>query len=172
MSVKHIFLALLTEEELHGYELKQHYDQLLLHETQLNFGQVYSTLLRLERDNLISLRENGSADKKIYAITELGRQELYRWLMEPGKENMVLFDELSYKLAAMQVLSSEGFLQMIAEYKKLLISQMQRLTKKKLETPKEQLGPYLLLERSILKLEADIRWADRCLELLQKGDGI
>ena len=47
MSVKHIFLALLTEGDLHGYELKQHYDQLLLHETQLNFGQVYSTLLRL-----------------------------------------------------------------------------------------------------------------------------
>ena len=90
--------------------------------------------------------------------------------MEPGKESIVLYDELSFKLAAMQVLSSGGFLQMIAEYKKLLISQMQRLTKKKLETPKEQLGPYLLLERSILKLEADIRWADRCLELLQRGD--
>ena len=162
MSVKHIFLALLTEGDLHGYELKQHYDQLLLHETQLNFGQVYSTLLRLERDRLISLRENGGADKKIYAITELGRRELYHWLMEPGKESMVLYDELSFKLAAMQVLSSGGFLQMIAEYKKLLISQMQ--------TPKEQLGPYLLLERSILKLEADIRWADRCLELLQRGD--
>ena len=41
-----------------------------------------------------------------------------------------------YKRQAMQVLSSGGFLQMIAEYKKLLISQMQRLTKKKLETPK------------------------------------
>ena len=76
MSVKHIFLALLTEGDLHGYELKQHYDQLLLHETQLNFGQVYSTLLRLERDRLISLRENWGADKKIYAITELGRREL------------------------------------------------------------------------------------------------
>lgn len=172
MSVKHIFLALLTEGDLHGYELKQQYDQLLLHETQLNFGQVYSTLERMERDGLISLREHEEADKKVYAITEPGRRELRRWLMDPGKDNFVLYDELSFKLTAMQVLNTEEFLGILREYKKLLIGQMQRLTQKKLETPKDQLGACLLLERSILKLEADILWTDRCVEQLEEKEAM
>ena len=173
MSVKHIFLALLTVEDLHGYDLKQRYDSLLLHESELNFGQVYSTLNRLERDGFIALLGNPESEKKVYTITPLGRGELTRWLVSPGKESMVLYDELSYKLAAMDILSQKEFFQILQAYKKQLVKEMQLLTKKKLTLPQGHLGAKLLLDRGILKLEADISWTEKCLELLEKeGDAV
>lgn len=171
MSVKHIFLALLTTENLHGYDLKQQYDQLLLHESELNFGQVYTTLNRLERDGLIELLGSRHTEKKVYAITPLGREELSRWLISPGKESMVLYDELAYKLAAMDVLDGSQLLEILQAYKKQLIKEMQLLTKKKLRLTPDHLGPKLLLDRSILKLEADISWTEKCLERLEKEGG-
>lgn len=171
MSVRHIFLALLTESDLHGYDLKQRYDQLMLHETELNFGQVYSTLLRLKRDGLIVPSEAGEEDdKKTYVITERGRQELQGWLLSPGKESLVMCDPFSYKLAAMQILDTGMFLRIVKEYRKQMMEEMRRLTQKKLGTPKEQTGALLLLDRSILKLEADIVWTGKCLEQLEKEE--
>ena len=43
-------LALLDRTPSHGFALKRRYDDLLGHDRELRFGQVYATLARLERD--------------------------------------------------------------------------------------------------------------------------
>lgn len=166
MAVKHIFLALLTQGSMHGYDLKTSYDALMLHEAELNFGQVYTTLQRLERDGLIVLCVADTEEKKSYALTERGRGELAAWLAAENESSLVLYDELSYKLAAMQVLQPSAFIEAIRAYKKRLLLEMQRLTKKKLA--ETRIGPRLMLDRSILKLEADMLWSDKCLDVLEK----
>jgi len=76
-------LALLDDGPTHGFDLKRRYDALLGQERELKYGQVYSTLQRLERDGLatgIGVEAGGGGERKVYAITEFGVTELSAWL--------------------------------------------------------------------------------------------
>ena len=100
--MRHEFLALLAERPRHGYELgqllKQRLGGLL---PPLNAGQIYTTLQRLERDDLVSsvsVPEDGR-HKRVYAITAGGRIELERWVADalPGTR---LKDDVLYEARA------------------------------------------------------------------------
>src|SRR5213082_2081533 len=73
VSVPTTLLGLLEPEASHGYELKREYDQLFSHNGRpLSFGQLYTTLSRLERDGQIVVdgAEPGEGpERKRYAIT-------------------------------------------------------------------------------------------------------
>jgi DNA-binding PadR family transcriptional regulator len=49
----------------------------------LNAGQVYTTLQRLQRDELVAddaVAQSGRPDKRVYRLTEAGREALQEWL--------------------------------------------------------------------------------------------
>src|SRR5215212_4259224 len=77
-------LALLATGPAHGYELKQameHQFGSVL--PPLNAGQIYTTLSRLERDDLVdddAVEQNGRPNKRVYRLTTKGRDELAQWL--------------------------------------------------------------------------------------------
>src|SRR3954465_3874114 len=79
-------LALLATGPAHGYELKQAIEQrfgAVL--PPLNAGQIYTTLSRLERDELVTddaVEQNGRPNKRVYRLTERGRRELDGWLRD------------------------------------------------------------------------------------------
>ena len=54
MSVPFALLGLLEREPSHGYDLKRDYDSFFGRGKSLPFGQVYSTLSRLVRDDLLA----------------------------------------------------------------------------------------------------------------------
>ncbi|MER5280103.1 helix-turn-helix transcriptional regulator [Streptomyces sp. NPDC002809] len=54
-------LALLAVGPAHGYQLKHEYDALSEHNSRLAYAQVYTTLIRLERDCLIAVTGEGPA---------------------------------------------------------------------------------------------------------------
>lgn len=99
-------LALLDSTPSHGFALKRRYDDLLGHDRELRFGQVYATLARLERDGLadgVGLEPGEGADRKVYAITPDGVAELDRWLTTPqlpGGRPAELFTRVVLALAA------------------------------------------------------------------------
>lgn len=85
-----VSLALLTLLETtgssHGFALKRRYDTLLGRDRELGFGQVYSTLARLERDGLaagVGFEHGGAAERRLYAITDSGLTEINTWLRTP-----------------------------------------------------------------------------------------
>ena len=53
MSVRHALLALLSESPKYGLQLRQEFEESTGEVWPLNIGQVYTTLQRLERDELI-----------------------------------------------------------------------------------------------------------------------
>lgn len=85
MTVGHAFLGLLEGGPQHGYTLKHDYDRWFAEGRSLKFGQVYATLGRLERDGLasVSIESGDGPDRKSYAITPDGVQELDSWLDSP-----------------------------------------------------------------------------------------
>src|SRR5437764_4101463 len=96
MSIKYAMLGLLADRPLHGYELKAAYEAELVPTTQLNYGQVYTTLERLTRDGLVAhevITQAERPDKKVYALTKEGRKELQAWFAAPAQLDLDLRNE-------------------------------------------------------------------------------
>ena len=73
MSVRNGLLALLTTGPRHGYELKKELEDRTGSLWELNVGQVYTTLSRLERDGLVERTVHPVIPPKVeYRLTDLG----------------------------------------------------------------------------------------------------
>src|SRR6266545_55842 len=99
MSLKFGILGLLAEQPLHAYSVKARFQDLLGGSWEVNIGQVYTTLQRLERDGLVEPAESrGDRGRLPYRLTEAGRKALEAWLAEPESEPQQLREEIYLKL--------------------------------------------------------------------------
>ena len=82
-----VVLAMLAKEPTHGYELRARLKQALgpVGE-ELNAGQIYVTLTRLEKAGLVTARPTAGVqerpDRKVYELTAAGQQRVAEWLAE------------------------------------------------------------------------------------------
>ena len=76
MSVTHAFLGLLDGGPQHGYRLKQDYDRWFGEGRSLKFGQVYSTLARLERDGMTPVLAVDGGSLTLTAIVRTNNSKL------------------------------------------------------------------------------------------------
>lgn len=81
-----------------GYDIKQHMDQSTSYFWNENYGQIYPSLAELLDNsdiNLEVIRQDGKPDKKLYRITDQGRETLSQWLSQP-KDYVVDLKKTSY----------------------------------------------------------------------------
>ena len=86
MVIRHALLALLSEGPKHGFQLAQEFEARTGEVWPLNTGQVYTTLQRLERDELVESDdtvENGAQNR--YRLTEAGRSRARRVAAQPSR---------------------------------------------------------------------------------------
>jgi DNA-binding PadR family transcriptional regulator len=86
MSVSRALLGLLEPLPQHGYTLRSRYDEWFGGDRPIKSAQVYSTLQRLARDELVDLvgvEAGEGPDRRVYTITPTGVTELERWLTQP-----------------------------------------------------------------------------------------
>src|SRR3979490_3498260 len=84
VSLKFGVLGLLAEEPLHGYEGKNRFEAMLGQTWEVNIGQVYTTLQRLERDGLVRpVGPRGDRGKLLYELSAEGKKELDQRLAPP-----------------------------------------------------------------------------------------
>ena len=92
MNVRTICLAILNFREATGYEIKKlSTESQYAHFVDASFGSIYPALGKLEADGLVTSREERQAGKpprKVYAITESGREELLDQLSQPPREDV------------------------------------------------------------------------------------
>jgi DNA-binding PadR family transcriptional regulator len=159
MSVPQTLLGLLEREPSHGYDLKRDYDTYFGRGKALRYGQVYATLGRLARDGMVTAGEVESGagpDRKRYAITPTGEQELEAWLAEPIAAETHLQTVLFVKvvLALMLGRSAEPYLD---AQRATHLQRMRELTELK---QTGSLLDALLADHGLFHLEADLRWID------------
>jgi DNA-binding PadR family transcriptional regulator len=157
---------------LHGYELKAAYEE-LVPSTQLNYGQVYATLERLTRDRFVEhekVSQSERPDKKVYALTPAGRQELGNWLTTPTEFDCDLRDETFLKL--MLALRLEGInpFEVLEAERRSAFASLHKVTHARARAVKEaaSLQTVLSLDLAMLRLDAFVKWLDRCEEALKK----
>lgn len=179
MSVKYAMLGILAEKDLHGYELKSSFDEKVGEFWSLNYGQIYTTLDRLEKEELVThdrQSQDRRPDRKIYSITGKGRKELDEWLSAPVKKVRALRDEFFVKLVFMDRDEPGPILELIEKQKALYLKQMNRLTQRKLALKKkpkdaDALLTELLMDAGLFHADADIRWLDLCAAKIKAGMG-
>ena len=166
MAVKHLFLAILSQHPMHGYDLKNTFEQLVSEQWSLNFGQVYTTLTRLERDGLVSVeevRQEEKPDKKIYSLTMEGQEQLNKWLKQEPNWN-VFQDEISFQLAAIELIEKDKAVFLLEEYRTYLLKLIRELVVKKAAIKDESSMMAWIFERNIMRAEADLKWVEMCTE--------
>jgi DNA-binding PadR family transcriptional regulator len=159
MTASFALLGLLHGRPSYGYDLKKAYDDLFGREKPLAFGQVYATLSRLLRDNHITtegLDQNGGPERKRYAITVKGREELELWLGKPEIAQPGAQATLFVKVAT-AILVDQSPNTFLDAQRAAHLQKMRELTKLRREG---DLSQALRADYALFHLEADLRWID------------
>lgn len=156
MTVKHSLLALLAEAPGTGYSLKQRYEDRTGALWSVNIGQVYKTLARMEQNSLVV--HAGGDESALYELTELGRGELADWLVEPVPM-AGLRDELVVKVLLALATPGVDGAKVVQHHRKAVIEETQRITRTRSD---RDLTWALLVDSVVLRLDAALRWLDRC----------
>ena len=166
MSASYALLGILGKQPSYGYDLKHEYDSLYGKEKSLPFGQVYSTLSRLLRDKKVSIEateQSVGPERKLYAITKLGRADLETWLSTPEKLHPNTQTVLFIKVVTSILLDKEPNIYLDAQ-RAAHIGRMRELTKLRRNS---DLAESLQADFAIFHLEADLRWIDLTTARLQ-----
>ncbi|MFC9331184.1 helix-turn-helix transcriptional regulator [Kitasatospora sp. NPDC057015] len=159
-------LALLAGEPAHGYQLKQELEQKFgAGYPRPNIGQYYVTLNRLEKAGLVrgqDVPQDGKPDKRVYEITDAGRQELAEWLAEPTDGPRVR-DEFFIKLILGPETRLTDRLSLINNQRRHYLNIMRGLNRTATAERGNRISQ-LLIEGAILHLQADLDWLERCQE--------
>lgn len=87
MSLSHAILGVLEHQPLHGYALKCVLEEGISYFWPVNLAAIYPSLRRLEADGLLThereATSSGRPDRKVYSVTDAGREELARWRRVP-----------------------------------------------------------------------------------------
>jgi DNA-binding PadR family transcriptional regulator len=92
MDTRTICLGVLTGGEATGYEIKKHIEENFGHFLEVSHSSIYPALADLHRESLVSCREvrqEGKPDKKVYSLTDSGREAFVAGLMRsPGRHRV------------------------------------------------------------------------------------
>jgi DNA-binding PadR family transcriptional regulator len=87
VSIRHFILGLLNQQPMSGYDIKRVLKSLSWLIDSPSFGSLYPALHTLLKDCLVTVevisRQN-KPPRKIYSVTETGRQALQEWVDQPA----------------------------------------------------------------------------------------
>jgi DNA-binding PadR family transcriptional regulator len=165
MTVKHGILGLLSLRPRYGYELRSAFVSLMGGEGNwdLKPAQIYSTLDRLKKAGQVKAQARGGAkdpEKQMFYITSPGRKELQRWFAEtipPDHQR----DEPYLKMVLGLVTGLEDPQAILSRERAMLYQNLHTVTaRRQAADPSRELALILLLDKTVMHLEADLRWLD------------
>jgi DNA-binding PadR family transcriptional regulator len=173
MSLKFGILGLLAEQPLHAYAVRTRFQDLLGGSWEVNIGQVYTTLQRLERDGLVEPAEpRGDRGRVPYRLTELGRKALETWLAEPESEPQQLREAIYLKLLLAARVANGGLPDLLARQRRIYLQRLKDLAVLEEKARSEGRDDLVLLyQGGLLHTEADLKWVDACAEATKTEEG-
>lgn len=161
MAVREGLLVLLAAGPSHGYQLKLDFERATGEAWSLNVGQVYSTLQRLERDELVEVVGEDDEGRIVHRLTLAGRDEVDAWLVGPVSRTVTNRDELSMKLLLAIAAGTGDPHRIIAIQRQSTMGDLQDYTRLRADTDPDDLAWSLHLDRLAIRSEAELRWLDR-----------
>lgn len=177
MALAHAILASLVNELASGYDLAKRFDSSVGFFWKTTHQQIYRELTRMEEQGWLStetIHQAGRPDKKLYSVTELGKQQMRQWIAQPLEVSQVKEDIL-VKLHAGHLVDPAVLLSQVQQHR--ADHSQQLAIYRELEAgffaKPEDLGQhdqlvYLTLRCGIRYEEGWIAWCDEAIALLQR----
>jgi DNA-binding PadR family transcriptional regulator len=140
-----------------------------------SFGAIYPALHALLEDGLATVETTSQSNKrirKIYTITDAGRQALHDWVVQPAKSRtnvksfvmgLILVGNLAQDRLAAHL---EQRRQLVAEHHSALELVFQDLGKR------VNKGQRMAIEYGLATANVELAWLDRTLALLSAGQDV
>ncbi|MEW6442426.1 MAG: PadR family transcriptional regulator [bacterium] len=173
MALREAILGLLCDAPMTGYEIKQFFRNVIKNFWSVSDGQLYPTLKKMHAEDLITLkvvRQDSTANKHVYSISDKGRAQFEKWLRAPVtkfeelKEPFVLKVFFFHKLGHEEILwhlrsQVDLHSRILDEFRSIRDAYDARIT------------PYqrLIGDMGLLYVEVRMLWLNRMIELLRKG---
>lgn len=172
MSLRHSILSILSLGDCHGYQIRAEIESRTGDTWQINVGQIYTTLDRLQRDHLVKALPTKEDGRVSYSITASGRAEASNWLLSPVERNPNSKDELAMKLSLAVTLPGVDVQGILDNQRVATLSALQLLTTAKQATDdnnQNDLAWILVIDSQLFNLEAELRWLDHVEGLLSRS---
>jgi PadR family transcriptional regulator AphA len=179
MALREVILTVLARGEMTGYEITKDFEAVYVHFWRASHQQVYRELARLNKDGRVTLKvvaQEGRPDRKVYAITKRGLEELKRWILAPTEPPRPQYD-LLVKLLGCHVVERRAFRDELERVRTLAQEWVNGLRAMRREclrsrskgwSEHEQIL-YLTLRRGLLLGQAQLRWLGEVSEFLESG---
>ena len=121
MSLSYAILATLVDQACSGYDLAKRFDASVGYFWAASHQQIYRELSRLEQRGWIqgeTVSQSGRPNKKMYHITDLGREAMIAWMQQPSALNPVK-EEILVKLFAGTLVEPSVLLSALNHYRQL-----------------------------------------------------
>jgi DNA-binding PadR family transcriptional regulator len=180
MALEHAILVSLAEKSASGYDLARRFDASIGHFWKASHQQIYKVLGRMESDKWVEanlVAQTGRPDKKVYAITTEGREELTRWSSMPTPIESPR-SEIAVKVRGLRFGNRDAVLSDIRvrrEAHLALLAYYEASAAKHYPEPSavgdDELGAYLVLRAGIMQEQTGIAWCDEILQAFGVAGG-
>ena len=175
MSLSHAILTALLDEDLTGYALAKQFDVSLGFFWQASHQQIYRELKGLHLAgsvNVLEVPQHGKPDKRIYSLTNQGRQILDSWITQSTRHRGAK-DELFIKLFNVGSVPVEQVTEAVAQRQVEHARKLELYRKIEARNyaspstlPDRKKGVYLSLLAGIRQEQTALAWCDDALDLL------
>jgi DNA-binding PadR family transcriptional regulator len=171
LSLKYGVLGLLAEQPLHGYEVKNRFESMLGGTWEVNIGQIYTTLQRLERDGWVRpVGPRGDRGKLLYELSDTGRKQLSDWLAQPDSGPQQLHEDIYVKLLLATRVANGGLPALLVRQKRAYLQRLRDLNVLEERARHDGRNDLARLVRgALLHTEADLKWVDDLMEDVHGG---
>jgi DNA-binding PadR family transcriptional regulator len=179
MALEHAILVSLAEKSASGYDLARRFDASIGHFWKASHQQIYKVLGRMEADAWVAseaVSQDGRPDKKVYAITDLGRTELTTWSAKATPVEP-LRSEFAVKIRGLQFGEAAAIIDDVrvrrrahAERLAYYLDSAAKFYPDPDALGRDELGGWLTLRGGILAEETSIAWCDEILDRLQAAE--
>jgi DNA-binding PadR family transcriptional regulator len=171
-----VLLGLLAIEPMSGYDLGLTIRQTVGHFWNESYGQIYPNLKKMADSGLVSCeteRQKGKPARRIYSITEKGRERLAKWLEVPPQPEIPR-NEMLLKLFFGEQVSPQvliGYVEQMTKERRAVLEVLERAERE--EVDKNQQYPEAAYWRMAahfgqMEMRAHLRWAKETLGELNK----
>lgn len=173
---KYAILGILSFGPMSGYDIKKKIETSTSNFWSESYGQIYPILKQLVAQGLATQfvqEQVGKPNRHVYELTEIGQQELQRWLMEPVEPQVERIEILLKLFFGHQVSIADNIrhVQQFRQLQQELLYKYEILEEKLKQNKLDNSSiPYWLITVSykLHVTESLIHWCDRTLKTLNQ----
>lgn len=176
-TLKYALLGMLSRKSLTGYEISKQFESSLCEFWQAKHSQIYPELKALTNADLIEFKVQISGnvmEKKVYSITEKGRQEFLQWAEKDITALTVPKDEFRLQLYFSDGITPKRRIELLQKQLELHKKYSAYLTEKiagfgDIDTLSEDdFCNYMVMQSGVLREQYMCSWLKNCIRMCKK----